>query len=58
MFSAIYAKFHVFSNFGHFHMFSMTLDQLTQNWVQFIQFSSVEAQLPDSAVFHMFMYAF
>ena len=42
-FSAIFAKFHVFSNFDYFHMFPMTLDQLTQNWVQFIHFSSVEA---------------
>ena len=41
--NAIYAKFHAFSTFGHFHVISTTLDHLTQNWVQFIYFSSVEA---------------
>ena len=42
-FSDTHAKFHVFSNFGHFHVFFTALDYLTQNWVQFIHFSSVEA---------------
>ena len=42
-----------FSYFCSFQSFPPTLDHLTQNWVQFIHFSSVEAQLPDSAVFRM-----
>ena len=42
-FSVLNAKFHAFSNFVDFHAFPTTLDHLTQNWVQFIHFSSVEA---------------